>query len=201
MSSMADQSVWDQFELGFWHPFGPYTGLSVPEIVRWKRDETERFGWTLWSFAYSPSAQIWQDALTAFDGAVFAFCSHSPAARDPDIHQGQLLATQYRYIGESVWRSMPDPDQMKVTNPFKRRGLALAFKVRRVVEIQPTIPPIQISWFLKRDRSWCSQPLPTRGEYLVRRGGACTLRRVSVLLELMPPYLTELRSADDSEER
>ena len=197
MSLFPDQSLWDQFELGFWHPFGPYTGLSVSEIVQWKRGEAERFGWTLWSFAYSPSARVWQEMLTGFDRPVFALCSDSPAARDPDIHKGQLLAKQYRHIGESAWKTMPDPDQMKVTNPFKRRGLSLAFKVRRVVEIQPTIPPIQITWFLKRDRSWCSQPLPTRGEYLVRRGGACNLRRVSVLLELMPPYLAELRSAAD----
>jgi hypothetical protein len=50
---------WDLFDLGFCHPFGPYTGLSVSEILDWKRTEVTKNRWTLWSFAYYPAAAQW----------------------------------------------------------------------------------------------------------------------------------------------
>ena len=134
---------WDSYTVGFWHPFGPYTGRTEPEILAWKQGETERFGWTFWSFVYSPNTQGWLNALADARGPVFALCSHSTQKRriDPDPNQGKLLATDYQWPGEDQWNGMPSPDQMNVSNPFKRRGLALAFRVRRVIEITPTVPP------------------------------------------------------------
>ena len=57
------KEMWENFETGFWHPFGPYTGLSVAEILEWKRSEVERHGWTFWSFAFSSSTDAWLDLL------------------------------------------------------------------------------------------------------------------------------------------
>jgi len=88
---------------------------------------------------------------------------------------------------------MPDPSLMKVTNPFKRRGLALGFKVSRVIPIEPVVPPINIEWYSRGADAWRSDAVPNRGEYLIRRGGTGKLRPVSAILELSEPYLAELR--------
>lgn len=190
---MRHRTVWDDFHIGFWHPFGPYTGRSPEEVIEWKHGEAERHGWTFWSFAFSPTANLWLRLLEKSQGPVFAFCSHSPNARDPDKHRGNLRATHYRHLDETAWHAIPNPKFMYVTNPFKRRGLALAFKVRRVVALDPATPPFPVEWFAKRDRRWHSDRLPTRGEFLIRRGGSASLRPVSALLELIPPYLAVLK--------
>ena len=186
--------MWEQFQLGFWHPFGAYTGLSGAQILDGKAAEVARHGWTLWSFVHSSSAVAWLEHLSGLDGPVFAFCSHSPAARDPDVHQGTRLASQFRDLGESAWQPMPDPEIMKVTNPFKRQGLALGFKVRRVLALErPVIPPFAVEWFSRGEGGWRTDRVPTRGEFLLRRGGSLSLRPVGAVLELAAPYLVELR--------
>ena len=43
---------WDEFELGFWHPFGEHGRESPLDIIHRKRSEIEKNGWTLWSFQY-----------------------------------------------------------------------------------------------------------------------------------------------------
>ena len=43
--------MWEKFQVGFWHLFGPYTGLSPAQVLEWKRSETERHGWTFWYFS------------------------------------------------------------------------------------------------------------------------------------------------------
>jgi len=185
--------MWDNFQIGFWHPFGPYTGLSAAQVLDWKSCEVERHGWTLWSFVYSSSAAAWLDLLADVQGPVYALCSDSPGARDPDAHQGTLLASQYRYFPDTLWQQMPDPTIMKVTNPFKRQGLALGFKVIRVVRLEPVVPPFGVEWYSRGERSWHSEKMPTRGEFLIRRGGNTTPRRVCAVLELARPYLAVLR--------
>ena len=82
---------------------------------------------------------------------------------------------------------------MNVTNPFKRRGLALGFKVIRVVPLPPTLPPISIEWYCKGQKIWRTDAVPTRGEVLIRRGGTLAPRRISAVLELSAPYLAVLR--------
>jgi hypothetical protein len=189
---MRHRRVWDEFEIGFWHPFGPYTGLTPEQVLKWKRGEVARFGWTLWSFAYSPTAATWLRGLSQVKGPVYVLCSHSCSARDPDMHHGTLLATHYRNLGTSEWLAMPDPNLMKVTNPFKRRGLALGFKVRAVLLVSNEVPPFTVEWYSKRDDLWRTDVVPTRGEYLIRRNTGTPLRRVSAVLQLEPPYLVEL---------
>ena len=184
--------MWETFKIGFWHPFGPYTGLSPGQVLDWKGSETARHGWTFWSFVYS-SAEPWLGQLANVSGPVFAFCSDSPAAQHPDPHQGTLLASHFRYLHDGDWQTMPEPHIMKVTNPFKRQGLALAFKVGRVLPVPSQVPPVEIEWYSKGDRVWRSDSLPTRGEFLIRRGGSLRPRRVSAVLELVEPYLAVLK--------
>jgi hypothetical protein len=183
----------ESLDIGFWHPFGAYTGLSASEILEWKSSEVERFGWTLWSFVHSSSASAWLAHLQGVKGPVYALCSHSPAARDPDLSRGSHRASHFRYIGSSEWQSMPEPELMKVTNPFKRNGLALGFRVDRVLPMSPVVPPFKVEWYSRSESRWRSDPLPTRGEYLIRRGGAASLRPICALLQLAEPYLVELR--------
>jgi len=179
--------------MGFWHPFGAYTGLSGAQVLEWKGGEIVRHGWTLWSFVHSSTAAAWLKHLSGAKGPVYAFCSHSPAARDPDINKGTLVARQFRYLPESRWQPMPDPNIMKVTNPFKRNGLALGFKVSRIIPIEPAVPPFSVEWYSRGEEIWRADRVPTRGEYLIRRGGSIPLRRVCAVLELAAPYLAELR--------
>jgi hypothetical protein len=190
--------MWDKFEIGFWHPFGPYTGLSAAQVLDWKGGEVERHGWTLWSFVYSPTAAAWLELLSKTNGPVYALCSHSPGARDPDAHQGSLSASHYRYLSDTSWQAMPDPKVMKVTNPFKRQGLALGFKVSRVIALEPVIPPFGVEWYSRGESSWRSDRVPTRGEFLVRRGGSVAPRRVCAVLELARPYLAVLKREPES---
>jgi hypothetical protein len=184
--------MWERFEIGFWHPFGPYAGLSPTQVLEWKASETARYGWTFWSFAYVPP-QAWIEQLAGASGPVFALCSHSPAARDPDQHRGALLASHFRDVGIDDWQAMPEQHIMKVTNPFKRQGLALAFKVAHVFPVSPQVPPFEVEWYSKSDDAWRSDALPTRGEFLIRKGGRIRPRRVSAVLELAKPYLAFLK--------
>jgi len=185
--------MWERFGIGFWHPFGPYTGLSAAEVLEWKAGEVERHGWTFWSFAYSSTTQAWLDRLNGSDGPVYALCSHSPGARDPDENEGNLLASHFRYVSETSWRAMPNPRIMKVTNPFRRKGLALGFRVRRVITFEPVNPPFGVEWYSRGNATWRSDRIPTRGEYLIRRGGRVAPRKVCAALELEPPYLAVLK--------
>jgi hypothetical protein len=191
---VEDRAVkWESLEFGFWHPFGPYTGRTEAEILNWKRSEVERFGWTFWSFAYSRAAD-WLDILADRGEPVYVLCSFSVRARDPDVHHGTRLATHYRWIPETQWHAMPDPALMNVTNPFSRRGRALAFKVGRVVELPPQVPPFSVQWYARTEKRWRSDPpLPPRGEFLIRRGGPVQLRPVCAVLELVEPYIAELK--------
>jgi hypothetical protein len=146
----------------------------------------------LWSFAYAPP-EAWLDQLASASGPVFAFCSHSPAARDPDQHRGTLLASHFRHVDNGGWQAMPEQHVMKVRNPFKRQGLALAFKVARVLPVSPQVPPFDVEWYSKSNRAWRSDVLPTRGEFLIRKGGRVRPRRVRAVLELAKPYLAVLK--------
>ena len=137
--------------------------------------------------------KAWLEQLASVSGPVFALCSHSEAARDPDQHRGALLASHFRHVDDGDWQAMPEQHIMKVTNPFKRQGLALAFKVARVLPVSPQVPPFDVEWYSKGDRAWRSDVLPTRGEFLIRKGGRVRPRRVVAVLELEKPYLAVLK--------
>lgn len=187
---------WDEFRIGFWHPFGSYAGLSADRILNWKRDEAKRHGWTFWSFAWCEMG-AWSEILRNAVGPVYALCSHSPNATDPDPSKKTEFATSYQWNGDDAWISMPPKEEMYVTNPFKHRNMAVAFKVKQVIDFA-TIqrPQISVEWYKKSADEWQNGPLPTKGQYLIRVGSGQRLRPIRAVLELAPPYLARLRSSD-----
>ena len=92
---------------------------------------------------------------------------------------------------------MPDAKTMKVTNPFKRKQLALGFKVHRLLAVKPMIPTFGVEWYSRGEHRWRDDRVPTRGEFLIRRGGSLVLRPVCAVLELAQPYLVELTCKQD----
>ena len=66
---VAHKYRFDPDNLGFWHPFGSYCGLTAQAILDWKRDEALRNGWTLWSFACARSTEGWHDELNRHTGS------------------------------------------------------------------------------------------------------------------------------------
>ncbi len=186
--------ILDNFKIGFWHPAGAYGGLSFEEIVKWKHDEAERYGWTLWSFAHTPLADQWFVHVNKESGPVHVLCSVGPRAKDPHPSKPPL-ATYFRFHGEGEhWGKMPDEKEMHVTNPFKKKELATAFVVMSVHQLDGTAPDFGVSWYSKGD--WREDRLPSMGQYLVRRGGKAKLRRVHALLELKPPYLATITNSE-----
>lgn len=188
---------WNDLHFAFWHPFGPYCGLTEEKVLNWKRSEVERHGWTFWSFAYARTAEKWHQLLLGQDHPVHVLCSFSPTATDPFPDTKPPRATHYRFLNDPPgWEPMPTGDRsMFVTNPFKRQGLATAFKVTRVDLVEPPVAPnVMVEWYARGKGEWSSHRLPTRGEFLVRRGGSASLRTVCAVLEISPPYLAVLKN-------
>ena len=191
----------NDFGFAFWHPFGPYCNLSGKQILDWKTRETIVHSWTFWSFAYMKSLAVWADILAAQSPTkpVYVFCSHSPNSQDPASGQTFDTATHYQLVNQHEWLDMPDQSQMFVTNPFKHRGMASAFKVQRVyVPDAPIQLSLPIEWYSTQNKAWRSDLLPTRGQYLVRQGGAARLRSIAAVLELSYPFFATLKSASAS---
>jgi hypothetical protein len=182
-----------QFNLSFWHPFGRHGRECPKDIIHRKRGETERNGWTLWSFQYRRPQTLddWYRELSSADptGPVFVFCSRGTSAVDPDRPGAQVKTSDcrhYRMIGDREFHKVPG--SIRVPHPF---GLdkqeASAFVVRRVYHPIDLFERPFVLW-LSQDR-WRKDAIPTRGEYLIRRGGKVAMRDVSAVLELRPPYL------------
>ena len=90
------------------------------------------------------------------------------------------------------------PRGVRVPHPFRAgKKIASAFIVHRIMyPVKPfQRPPVE--WFSKGndgDGRWAQTKVPTRGEYLIRQGGAIAMRRVSAVLELRHPYLALVSS-------
>jgi hypothetical protein len=189
-----------EFELSFWHPFGPHAQESMGQIIERKRAEILANGWTLWSFAYRPMLADWHRELqSAAQDRVFAFCSEGKGAVDP-VRDGSLSRAidcqHYRLNGETEW--LPMPSRVSVPHPFqpnRKKKLASAFVVQRIIcPVAPFSPPA-VEWFSPHKGPWCRTKIPSRGVYLIRQGGMMAMRGVSAVLELRPPYLA-ICSAD-----
>lgn len=109
-----------EFQLSFWHPFGPHAGESTAEIIDRKRREIESKGWTLWSFTYRPMLKDWHQQLRFVNGDVFVFCSEGRGAVDP-VREGSLTKTiecrSYRFVTDTAWQPMPTG--VRVPHPFQ----------------------------------------------------------------------------------
>src|SRR5208283_2876098 len=91
-----------EFELAFWHPFGPHGRETPHEIIERKRTEIASNGWTLWFFQHRLMLDDWHSQLSAASPhAVFVFCSDGRGAVDPA--RGKIATTncqRYRFVPE-----------------------------------------------------------------------------------------------------
>ena len=205
---------WDEFSVGFWHPFGPHGGETPKQILTRKADEISQNGWTLWSFANrssDPETELirrLQYIKTKKPERVFSFCSNSIATKKDKADEEKnkeprgekFFAKSYRHPGSRDWQGIPAP--IKIPHHFGMAEYALAFKVRQIhiVSNPAQQPPVMIEW-LDASGHWRSEQLPggayypTRGEYLIRLqpSSLAKLRPVRAILELAPPYIAAIK--------
>lgn len=184
---------WLDFTQGFWHVFGAHAGESRDAIIARKQREIRLNQWTLWSFQFRKSMDIWRAQLSD-SRSVYVLCSDSPCAIDPS--SSPTRARFYRTALHSPWVRIPKA--VSVPHPARSKGRGSAFMVERILtgeEIRAT-PPIRVRWFCTTDRSWRVDPLPTRGEYLIQSPGLVKLRPIYVILVLRSPYVVEI-TADE----
>ena len=170
--------------------FGPHGRETADQIIQRKRREIEHNGWTLWSFQYRRAELLeeWSRLLSAA-GKPVVFCTNSPSARDPAETGAPVEAKHccgYRLAGHMQWQ--PLPEGVIVPHPFKRgRKQASAFVVEGIVHPLEAFVLSKVQWL--KDGQWLETRVPTRGEYLIRRGGSSIMRSVRALLVLRPPFL------------
>ena len=188
------------FEMGFWHPFGPHRDKNSPGeieppegILARKRKEIADNGWTLWSFQHRLTLESWHKALISSKPAsVFVFCSTGKSSKAPT---GNAADCQYyKNVCEDRWQAIPP--QIRVPHAFaanRKKKSASAFIVQRIIDpATPFLPP-KVQWFSNAGE-WLVNKPSTRGEWLIRRGGVSPMPSVSVILELKVPYLAFLRA-------
>lgn len=193
------------FRIGFWHPFGPHSSESANDIIERKAREIAANGWTLWSFQYRRMLDDWRGHLIQeAPNLVFVFCS-AGGGKDPADRGGDAQAVDcrsYRLVGEAEWCAMPSQIRVPHTFPFGK-GQASAFVVRRIFHPVDPFEWPAVEWLTRggewrqgfQQRQRWSPGIPSRGEYLIRRGGTSPMRRVGAILELKPPsYLAVVRT-------
>src|SRR5262249_36923242 len=124
---------------------------------------------------------------------VAVFCSLGAHAVDPDSETNSrtVACAQYRILGSTHWQPMPKAIEVKY--PFRPgKEIASAFVVSSIHH--PVRPPKRppIEWVSLNNGPWRDEKLPTRGEYLIRRGGQFPMRDVTAVLELKSPYFAEV---------
>lgn len=176
-----------KFEIGFWHPFGPHAGEKAEEIIERKRDEISKNGWTLWSFQFRKSLELWsQEIKNVNPEQVLVFCSAGKGSKDPKSEP--KYCNYYLPLGETVHRRIPL--EIKVPHPIGKKIKVSAFIVKNIlypVDYETTL----IEW-LRKDGRWESALLPTKPEYLIRPGKGQAMPRFRAVLELQEPYLAEV---------
>ena len=192
---------YDDFIFGIWHPFGAHGHEAVDQIIERKRREIEVNGWTFWSFQYRrPEVLDEWSALLGSCGEQMpvVFCSDSPSAVDPANTGTPVVPTDcqsYRFAGQKEWCAWPKG--VRVPHPFRgEKCQASAFVIKQIA--YPLLEPFplrEVEWLSKG--CWQTARVPTRGEYLVRRGGTISMRRVRAVLELREPYLATVSANAD----
>lgn len=98
------------FEMAFWHPFGPHSGESAEGILDRKGAEAASNGWTLWSFGvlprpHKPLFDKWCHELSKTTSDIYAFCSNGSGV-DP-ARDGGVCCSRWKPQGEADWRAFP----------------------------------------------------------------------------------------------
>ncbi len=184
-----------KFEYGFWHPFGTHAGEKRDPILDRKRSEIRRVpnGWTLWSFRYRKSLDLWRSMLTR-SRPVYVLCSDSPKAQDPKTHP--RYARFFRSGSNNSFR--PIPTGVLVPHPPTSTGLGSAFVVDKITtfDADETRPEFGVRWFCVETSKWRTDNVPTRGEYLIRTPGPVRTRSIYAVLRLRPPYVVEISTCE-----
>jgi hypothetical protein len=77
---------------------------------------------------------------------------------------------------------------IRVPHPFNPgKTVVSAFVVRRVYHPVSLLERPTVEWFSQDE--WRANEVPSRPEYLIRKGGTIRMRDISAVLELAPPYL------------
>jgi len=174
------------FTIGFWHPFGPHAGETTQEIILRKRGEIQNNGWTLWSFQFRNTLELWyQEIKKANPEHVLVFCSEGKGARDP--MGTPRLCNYFLPVGELTPRKIPAAIQ--IPHPLGTRTKGSAFIVKNIISPVDS-EAIPIEWF--KGGQWQTTQLPTRPEYLIQPGHGLPVRRYCAVLELQVPYLAEI---------
>jgi len=175
-----------EFKIGFWHPFGPHAGETTEEIIKRKRDEINKNGWTLWSFQFRNTLKLWyQEIEKAKPNRVLVFCSEGKGARDPI---GERKLCNY-YIPINEVRPKEISIEIQIPHPMGKRTKGSAFIVKNII-YPVEYKAIPIEWL--KNTKWQTAPLPTRPEYLIRFGQGRSIRKFRAILELQYPYLAEV---------
>lgn len=185
---------WNDFNFGFWHPFGTHGGEETANILNRKAREISDTGWTLWSFQHRTPATVreWFNLIEASKvGPIYTICSDSPGAKDGAGAVNHC--TEYLLAHAKDW--LPIPSTIQIPHPFNNTNTATAFVVKRLIHPAEELhnqPSFAVEWFSQGE--WRNDKVPTRGEYLIRRGGQLPLRRVAAVLELQAPYVVSVRA-------
>jgi len=182
---------WSDFSIGFWHPFGSHASEHRDSILTRKAREIQDNGWTLWSFQHRKTLDLWRNLIQTHNPSrVYVLCSDSPGALDPRSQVG--FCRSFRLPGKE-WDMIPQ--SISVPHPFGSNVYASAFRVKNIMKSSSMHDPpsFTIEWYSTQDANWRRDMLPTRGEYLIRRGSGGKIRRVYAILELECPYIAYLR--------
>lgn len=176
-----------QFQIGFWHPFGPHGQESAEKILDRKRKEIAENGWTLWSFQRRRVLDAWHNHIMATGpDVVYVFCSEGSGAADPPNEP--VPCRSYRLVGQAAWN--PLPEGVRVPHPFRPgQKEASAFVVKRVVYPVAPLELPSVEWFSLKKGPWRRDRVPTRGEYLIRAGKGERIRSFRAVLILQEPYV------------
>jgi hypothetical protein len=180
MSSQAE------FQIGFWHPFGPHGDEGPDQILRRKRQEIAANGWTLWSFQHRKCLEQWHaEIMNVGPRVVLIFCAESRDAHAPTGERKRC--THYRPVHKTV---KPIPSAVYIPHPMGKKSQGSAFIVDKII-FPVEFSQLPIEW-MKKDGTWQTDSLPTRPEYLIRPGNGQRMRPVRAILELKAPYLAAI---------
>ncbi len=175
-----------KFEIGFWHPFGPHAGESPEEIIERKKYEIKATGWTLWSFQFRHTLDLWYAEIKKINpDHVVVFCSEGKGANDPKSNP--KFCDYYRPINETV--PIKIPPKIQIPHPLGKKIKGSAFIVKNII-YPAYYEAMPIEWL--KNGEWQTTLLPTRPEYLIKFGGGQPIKRFRAILELQSPYLAEI---------
>ena len=179
--------------IAFWHCFGVHAGESPEEILQRKQMEIDATGgWTLWSFSRKTfrTIELWRSEIRRRKPvSVLALCSQSKGAIDPKGTPAR--ARVFRTAEDLNWQIIPYT--INVPHPFGEKTSASAFRVSRILSPSDVSITTEFHWLRVKDRIWCDERIPTRGEYLLRPGRGAPLRPIRAVLELQEPFVVEIR--------